>query len=429
MSDFHHARAELLYDQGRYEMAQQELEQVLASDPDDVMAHALMALCFVEQKAYQKAGEEADRAIHLGPDDPFTHYVKARICLERNRSKEAFESIRQAIAFNPYAAEFHALLSAAHYGQSQWKEALVAAEKGLELEADHIQAANLRAMSLVKLGRREEAGETLDATLAKNPENSYSHTAYGWTHMEESKPQEALEHFREALRLDPENEAARSGIVEALKARNPIYSLFLKYVLAMAKLPAKVQLGIVIGAVLLMNFLGGLERRNPEWGPWILPIQMTYLGFVLITWTAIPFFNLLLRFNPIGRTALTEGQTREANFIGGLVIVCGLCLAAYLVVGGPYLYFALICMLLVFPTASFFKCSSGWPRTVMLVASGVLCAMAIAIVTCLFKSHYSEPLPSGDWARMGDFLLGKFVLGAILSSWGGAFLSAVPVKK
>jgi tetratricopeptide (TPR) repeat protein len=429
MLDPHQARAELLYDQGRYEMAQQELEQVLAHDPDDVMGHALLALCLIEQKAYQKAGEAADRAIHLGPDEPFTHYVKARICLERNRYKEADESIRQAIAFNPYAAEFHALLSALHYNQSRWKEALTAAEKGLELEADNIQAANLRAMSLIKLGRREEAGKTLDATLAKNPENSYSHTAYGWTHMEESKPEEALEHFREALRLDPENVAARNGIVEALKARNPIYSCVLRYLLAMAKLPGRVQMGIVIGAVLLMNFLGGLERRNPEWQPWILPIQMIYLGFVLMTWTAIPFFNLLLRFNPIGRTALTEEQTREANVIGGLVIACLLCLAAYLLAGGPFLFFALILMLLVFPTASLFKCTSGWPRTVMLITAGILCAMAMAASVCFFKSHFPEPAPGGDWARMGDYLLGKFVIGAILSSWGGAFLASVPVKK
>tara|TARA_Y100001934_G_C12359563_1_gene779912 strand:- start:523 stop:1812 length:1290 start_codon:yes stop_codon:yes gene_type:complete len=423
------ARAELLYDQGRYDMARTELELILANDPDDVMGHAMLALCLIEQKEYQRAGEEADRAIGLEPDLPFTHYVKARICLERNRFKEATESIEQAIELNPYESSFHGLHSAIHFNQSRWKEALASAEKALEMDAEDAQASNLRAMALVKLGRKEEAGATLDATLAKNPENSYSHSAYGWARMEQSNPNEALEHFREALRLDPENEAARNGIVEALKARNPIYSFFLRYLLAMSKLSARAQMGIIIGAVLLMNFLSGLKGSHPGLAPWVLPIQMTYLGFVLLTWTTIPFFNMLLRFNPLGRHALTEEQTREANVIGLLTIACLACVVARLAVGGPYLIWALIFMLYIFPIASFFKCSPGWPKKVMSGTAILLSLCAAGAMACYYYAFFGNAVSAKDWDNRGDELLNAFVLGCIISSWAGALLTGVRVRK
>ncbi|MDB5311521.1 MAG: tetratricopeptide repeat protein [Gemmataceae bacterium] len=45
----------------------------------------------------------------------------------------------------------------------------------------------------------------------------------GWALLHARQPAEALTHFREALRLDPTNEWARDGLIEALKARYWVY--------------------------------------------------------------------------------------------------------------------------------------------------------------------------------------------------------------
>ena len=65
------ARGLLLFQQSRYELAETELRQALAAEPDDAYAHAVLALCLIERKQPNEATDEARQAIHLAPDMPF----------------------------------------------------------------------------------------------------------------------------------------------------------------------------------------------------------------------------------------------------------------------------------------------------------------------------------------------------------------------
>src|SRR5438876_7808655 len=127
---------------------------------------------------------------------------------------------------------------------------------------------------MVKLGRKAEAGTTIDAALARNPDSAVTHANQGWTLLEKGEPKKALEHFREALRLDPENEWARHGIVEALKARNVIYGLMLRHFLWMSKLSPAAQWGVILGGYFLNRMLGTAAKTSPDLAPWLLPIRI-----------------------------------------------------------------------------------------------------------------------------------------------------------
>ena len=56
-------RAQLLYHQSRYDLAEQEVRRVLGEMPHDAAAHALLALCLVEQEKYDDAQAEAERIL------------------------------------------------------------------------------------------------------------------------------------------------------------------------------------------------------------------------------------------------------------------------------------------------------------------------------------------------------------------------------
>ena len=159
-------------------------------------------------------------AVHLGPDLPFPHYALAEVWLARNRLKASLAAVNEAIRLNPEDVHHFALLSRIHFGRSSWQAGLEAAEAGLAIDPESVPCTNLRAMCLVRLGRKAEAGATIDAALAE-PEIALTHANQGWTLLEQRKPQKAMEHFREALRIDPELEWARVGIVEAMKGREP----------------------------------------------------------------------------------------------------------------------------------------------------------------------------------------------------------------
>jgi tetratricopeptide (TPR) repeat protein len=407
-------RALLLFQQSRHDLAEAELRQALDHEPQDAYAHALLALCLAAREKFDDATAEARQAIHLGPDFPFAHYAHARVLYDRNHYPEARAAIEEAIRLDSTDADYFSLLAAIHFDEKRWPDALAAAEQGLQFDSENVGCTNLRAMAMVKLGRRAEAGATIEAALAKNPDNSLTHANQGWTLLEKGEPKKALEHFREALRLDPENEWARRGIIEALKARNLIYAVMLKYFFWMSKLSSRAQWGILLGGYFGNRLLGTLANSNPDLAAWVLPLRILYISFALLTWTADPLFNLLLRLNKFGRLVLSREQVVASNFIGTSLMLAVLALGGCLGFGfdGGWLVGALVFGLLVLPLAGTFKCATGWPRATMASYTGAMAVAGILAVTLHFI-----PAPANGTKLAAVLFLGLFVLGAIGSGW------------
>ena len=219
VNDAHFQRGSLLYQQGRYADAIGELQLQLAAG-ETFLTHSLLALCLAQLEKFPEAMEHVQRAIHLAPDESFGHYALAQVMLHRNRFDEASAAIEEAIRLDPFDADYFAILGSIELRHSRWREALAAADQGLAIDPEHQLLTNLRAQALVKLGDRAAAAATIGEALARRPDDPYTHANQGWALLHAGQPHQALEHFREALRLNPELEWARIGIVEALKARN-----------------------------------------------------------------------------------------------------------------------------------------------------------------------------------------------------------------
>ena len=419
-------RGLLLYQQSRHEMAESEFRQALAADPHDAYAHALLGLCLAEREQFNEATAEARQAIHLAPDSAFAHYAHARVLYDRNHYREALSAIQEAIGLDSTDADYFSLLAAIHFDEKRWPDTLEAAEQGLQLDPEHVGCTNLRAMAMVKLGRRAEAGATIDAALAKAPENAMTHANQGWTYLEKGEPKKALEHFREALRLDPENDWARSGIVEALKARNIIYAVMLKYFLFMSKLSSGAQWGIILGGYFGSRILGGLAKSNPDLAPWVLPLRILYIAFVVLTWTAYPMFNLMLRLNRFGRLALTREQTIETNWIGAVFLLAMISLGGCLVLGfgSPWLMSLAVFGLLLLPLSGLFRCAVGWPRNVMLAVVIGLTLLGLTAIAMLWQAQLGGDSYVKAKAESAFGLLGLFGVGILFSTVGANLLAS-----
>src|SRR6185436_32555 len=151
----------------------------------------------------------------------------------------------EALRLDPYEPGYFAVLASLHYQQRRWKDALAAADQGLAIDPEHNTCLNLRAQALIKLGDKGAAADTIGEALARRPDDPLTHASQGWALLEKGDPKQAMIHFREALRLKPDLEFARIGIIEAMKARNFVYRWLLAYFLWMAKLPRQVQWGLV----------------------------------------------------------------------------------------------------------------------------------------------------------------------------------------
>lgn len=417
-------RALLLFQQSRHELAEAELRQALAHEPQDAYGHALLALCLAAREKFDNATAEARQAIHLGPDFPFAHYAHARVLYDRNHYPEARAAIEEAIRLDSTDADYFSLLAAIHFDEKRWPDALAAAEQGLQFDSEHVGCTNLRAMAMVKLGRRAEAGATIDAALARNPDNSLTHANQGWTLLEKGDPRKALEHFREALRLDPENEWARRGIIEALKARNFTYAVMLKYFFWMSKLSSRAQWGIILGGYFGNRLLGTMANSNPDLAPWVLPLRILYNSFAVLTWTAYPIFNLLLRLNRFGRLALTPEQTVESNWVGASFLLALISLGGCILMGfgSPWVMSLAVFGLLLMPLSGLFRCSAGWPRRTMLAVVVGLVLVGLAAIILIWLAARGEDRYVKATANNAFALLGLFGLGVLLSTFLVNFL-------
>lgn len=424
----HLQRAFMLLEQSRHELAEQELRQTLAESPNDAAAHGVLAICLAHRKKYAEASQEAQNAIHLAPHEPFVFYANAVVLRERNRLPEAEAAIREAIGLDPYRPDFFALLSQLHFGQRGWQDALNAAEQGLALDPESVDCSNLRAMSLVKLGRKSQADETIATALKRDPEDAFSHANMGWALIEQGQHQKAMEHFREALRLNPELEWARVGIVEAMKGRYFLYRIMLGYFLWMIKLSGRMQWGVIVGAYIGFVMLRRVARNNPDLAPWIMPLLIVYIAFVIMTWVANPLFNLLLRLNRFGRLALSREQIVTSNWVGLCVLGAVSSLIAYFATGSDdFLISALVSGLMIPSLTSVYNCDEGWPRNWMIVITvGLFLLGALSIGLMVGLPFLAEDAAKVA-AKLGGGCFLAFVLSAIASQFAAnALISARP---
>jgi tetratricopeptide (TPR) repeat protein len=421
-------RGLLLYEQARWDQAAVEFQHAVLADPHDAHTRALLGLALAEQERYDEAEAEISEALQLDPALPFVHYARAFVLHRRVDYKAALAAVNEAIQLDPENADFRALQAQIFLDLRKWSEALTAAEQGLALHPEHISCTNLRAIALVQLGRRSEAGQTIDAALSRNPENSVTHANQGWALLHSGKTEQALDHFREALRLDPDNEWARQGTVEALKARYFIYSLLLKYFLWMGRLQGRVQWTLILGAYFGMRLLRTMKEANPNLAPFILPIQILYVTFVFLTWTAQPLFTLLLRLNRYGRMVLSQEEIVASNWIGSFVGIAALLGIVSLALSNSLWVFGLMIAACVIPLAAVFRCSEGWPRLAMAAYTAALLFVGLSAAFVPYAG-YLGILNRTQMFSLIPTLMGTFLIGIILSGWVANILIMQRVRK
>jgi tetratricopeptide (TPR) repeat protein len=403
--------ARLLLQTRRYKEAETALREALAGDPADADAHVLLALTIYHQERYPEALQEARSAVGLAPDDAYNHYVVALILLAQGQVDGSLAAIRESLRLEPQDADYYAHLSRVYTRQKKWRRALEAAEAGLRCEAEHVGCTNLRGQALSNLGLGDEAQLAIAQALAHDPENAATHANQGWAMLRQSRPEEAFTHFRESLRLNPMSNWARAGIVEAMKARNPLYRLLLRYFLWMASLTSGEQWEVIGGIYALGVMLDTAARASCLLRILLLPVEMVYNLFVTLSWVARPLFALTLRFDPLGRQARPTEERAASNWLAACLLA-----AAASGVGGvltrnlAWLVPLLVALAMVVPMAGTSLCPPGDRRIVLIAYTVLLSQLGLAASVLA--------LTGAPWGAGLALVLGVgFVLGRLAYTW------------
>ena len=374
----HRERALLLMDRNRPDEAIREFHGALTEDPGDATAHACLAILHAQRRAWKQANEHAQQAVALSPDRAFSHKAMAIVFFHRNRFDQAASAITEAIRLDPHDADLFRLLAAIHLSTADYTEALKAADNGLVIDPEHPGCTTLRSRTLLLLGDREAAAATIDEALRRKPDDSAIHATQGWAMLHAGDPQRAIAHFREALRTDPEGMDARLGIVEALKARNPLYRWLLVCFLRMGKTLPLVRWLLVVGGVVATEVIAERQPTNPT-EVWIIGIVLSIYGiFATLTWVGDTVFDLLLFLDPVGRHALSRAQRKSAILFGTLLMVALIPAVVGMATGSAAaIVMAIQWALTAVVATTIHACADGWPRATMVSIVGGVTATAV----------------------------------------------------
>jgi tetratricopeptide (TPR) repeat protein len=310
------SHADVLLSQGRFGQAEEILERLMATGYEGTDIMKMMAIAKMGLKKYGPAEELCRMIVSHHPNEAFAFYLLATIRGTERKYDEALSTLNEAIRLDPANADYLAFKANILLQTKDYKDALESADIGLSIDAENIDALNARASALVGLNRKEEAFLTINKSLASDPDNADTHANMGWGLLHQGKSDVALQHFKTALKQEPMNEYARSGMLEAMKARFPIYRYFLMLMLWLGKMKGNNQWGFIIGGYIVYRVLVTLAEKNEALQIFLIPVIVFIALFFISTWIFSPLMNLYLLSNPFGKLTLDGDQKQSARLVG-----------------------------------------------------------------------------------------------------------------
>jgi len=194
-------------DRANLEQADKASAAALELDPDLAEAHAARGFALALLKQFEEAKAEFQTAIRLDPKLFEARYFYARACFQQGQLADAARLFEEAAAVREdyqaafFAAQSHEALGNKDIAQRRYHEALVVAEKHMELNPDDPRAATMRAVSLCRLGRKEEGLHWAEQALAIDPEDGGVRYNVACLYALEGETEKAIATLEEAIQV------------------------------------------------------------------------------------------------------------------------------------------------------------------------------------------------------------------------------------
>ncbi|MET0634943.1 MAG: tetratricopeptide repeat protein [Chitinophagaceae bacterium] len=408
-------RASLLHGQGRIAEAINELKQVLELDPNNVEALGLYGRCLLDKGEYDEGLRLLDLAISLDPYNAYYFYLKGFAFYRKNENSTAIRWLDESISIEPYRSSPYGLLAIIYIEEKEFKKALAKADEGLAIHAGDVTCLNARAMALNKLKQTDAAIETMKEALAQDPDNEFTHSTFGWNMLEKGRHREAREHFREALRLDPNYANARAGLKESLKSQIPPYRWLLQYSFWVTNKGKRAGWIIPLVIYALVRILASSFQSSESTAIIGVLIVLAYFIFVVATWIINPVANFFLLFHKDGKYALTDTEKWTSITVMGSLLSGVLLLVIGWMAGvrdelSPVFIIAFSLLLMAVPLGDFQYPLNIRRSTATVKIAMVLVALGlITILTALVLPEYAVMVGMA------------FLLLFILNNWLGLF--------
>lgn len=230
---------------------------------------------------------------------------------------------------------------------------------------------------------------TISSTEQRSEARHY--TYLGWNLLTAGRHRDALDYFRDALKLDPHLEEARSGMAEALKAQVFVYRIFMRYSIWMNDLSQRNRWLVPIGFYILTRLILTLSRNFDVIRPYTTPVLLLLGVVAFSSWIIPPISNLLLRMSKYGQFLLSKEEQLSAVFVGISLLICISGLIGYLVLHEAYLIGVSILGFVLMPPLGVMFAPAKFKYVLLLYPLGMLLLGMESILTAFKTGELFNP--------------------------------------
>ena len=288
-----------------------------------------------KQKSSKEALELIKHALSINTESDW-HYCILATYWHHNRNFDlAITAIQSAITINPNSYHHFYNLALILYDRSLLKYTICgggyglryfgdryfiryflnplfpALEKSLTLNPEFLPARNLLTDLLVKTGRSQRAIDNINFSLSIDSNNLDTYALQGYLFNELGRYSEAIESFKCSLRIDPDSNSARAGLLEAMRSQYWIYPL-ISVTSSIGKVVFLSMFPMCIITVFILRYLitGSFDTKTLV-EPYLFAAMVAFISTSLFSQST---FNFLLYPRFSSKSILSVQELLAANY-------------------------------------------------------------------------------------------------------------------
>jgi tetratricopeptide (TPR) repeat protein len=185
-------------------LAIEQYEEIVKLEPDNVDDRLLLGRLYGRNNDLQKAENEFKTAVKMQPDSEEAVTALALLYTEEGDSVRAAEVLSK-VPDATRSAKLYSVLGYTYEQQKEYKKAIDAYRKAIELDRDNLDAVRGLAQNLMSDGQTEAALEQYKIVADANPEDPQTHLRMAEIYRRQGKFDLALDHLKQAQSVVPDS--------------------------------------------------------------------------------------------------------------------------------------------------------------------------------------------------------------------------------
>jgi tetratricopeptide (TPR) repeat protein len=239
-----------------------QYEQIVKLEPNGIDGHLLLGRLYRLNNDLQKAEGEFRTSVKLQPDSEEAATMLAYLYNEEGDSKRAVETLT-AVPDDARSAKLYAALAYTYEQEKQYKEAINAYKKAVELDHDNLDAIRGLAQNLLNDGQLDASLDQYKIIADANPEDPQTYLRMAEIYRRTGKFEQSLDALKKAEALVPDSLEVPYSVATVYQAQGKDAEAVLelqKLLLKTEKTDSSYTAGEANNRAVFLERLGSIQR-------------------------------------------------------------------------------------------------------------------------------------------------------------------------